>query len=234
MALVDEAIEASGGLARWGALKRFTLQLSIGGDLFSRGNSPVRFKEIVAQGCLRDPLVRLVGFAGSGQSGVYRPDFVTIEEPAGNVLRTWRHPQQAFLQHKNTFLDESQFMFVCGFSVWNYLTMPFILVHPGVSVEELSPWHEQGHRWRRLHATFPPLFASYPFEQTLYFDSSGLQQRADHKLFGVKVADYSWAHQEFCGLVIPTLRRSRALEADETKSASSSLIEVEIFDATFE
>lgn len=161
-------------------------------------------------------------------------DFGPSRHTAGNVLRTLRHPYQAFLRDKNALLDELHLMLTCGVSVWNYMTMPFVLAHPGVRVEELSPWHEQGRRWRRLHAIFPPLLASHPYEQTFYFDSAGLQQRTDHQLFGAKVADYSWAHQEFCGIVIPTLRRTRVLEADETEIARVSLIEVEIFDAAFE
>jgi hypothetical protein len=56
----------------------------------------------------------------------------------------------------------------------------------------------------------------------------------DHYLFGIKVADYSWAHQEFGGIVVPTLRRSLPLEADGTVVAKPSLIDVEIFDAAFE
>jgi hypothetical protein len=56
----------------------------------------------------------------------------------------------------------------------------------------------------------------------------------DHYLFGIKVADYSWAHQEFGGIVVPTLRRSLPLEADGTVIAKPSLIDVEIFDAAFE
>ena len=35
MALLDDVIDASGGLARWNSLNRFTLHLSVGGMLFS-------------------------------------------------------------------------------------------------------------------------------------------------------------------------------------------------------
>ena len=35
MTLLEEAIEASGGMARWNSVQRFTLQLSLGGAVFS-------------------------------------------------------------------------------------------------------------------------------------------------------------------------------------------------------
>jgi hypothetical protein len=235
MALLDEVIEASGGLSRWNALNRFTLQLSIDGNLLSRANPSVRFKEIAAGGCLRNPLIRLTGFTGFGQSGVYRPDFVTVEKPAGNVLRTFRDPHQAFLRHtEDAVLDELHLVFLFGFSVWSYLATPFILAHPGVGVEELPPWQEQGQTWRRLRATFPATFVTHCREQIFYFGSDGLQRRTDHSFFGTRVADYAGAHHEFCGIVVPTLRRSLILEADGTMLRKPSLVDMEIFDASFQ
>ena len=50
----------------------------------------------------------------------------------------------------------------------------------------------------------------------------------------MKVADYSWAHQTFCGIVVPTLRRSQVLKPDGIAVAKPALIDVEVFDASFE
>ena len=235
MTLLDEAIEASGGLRRWNELKRFTLQVSIDGDLLSRSNRAGQFKEIVAEGCIRKQFVRLCGFASPGECGVYRPDRVTIEDPDGNVLRTLHNPLMA-LQHYTgeTLVDDLHLVFLCGFSLWQCLMTPFILAQSGIKIEEVSPRDEQGELWRRLQAVFPPTFVTHPHKQTFYFDASGLQRRTDHDLFGTKVADYSWAHQEFSGIVIPTLRRSLTVKADETVAPKPSLIDVEIFDAAFD
>jgi hypothetical protein len=235
MALLDEAIEASGGLARWSELKRFTLQVSIDGELFSRANWSAEFKEIVAEGCIRDQQVRLSGFASHGGSGVYRTNRVTIEDPDGNVLRTWHDPHQAFQRPTSEISpDELLLIFLCGCSLWNYLATPFVLAQPGVRVEELAPWNEHGQLWRRLHAVFPPTFVTHSYDQTFYFDAEGLQRRTDHSLFGIKVADYSWAHQEFGGIVVPTLRRSLTIGSGEAVTAKAALVDVEIFDAAFE
>lgn len=219
---------------RWHALQQFTLQLSIDGALLSRMGQTGRFKEVVAEGSTRTQSVRFSGFADPGMTGLYQPDCVTIESAEGNVLRTWCDPLEAFReQTQQTAWDELSLVFFCGFSVWNYLTTPFLLTHPDVKTEELSPWHEHDQEWRRLRAIFPSDIMTHCREQTFYFDATGLQRRTDHDLLGVPVAHYSWAHQPFSGIVVPTLRRSSRLNPDGTAFAKPSLIDVEIFDAAF-
>jgi hypothetical protein len=85
-----------------------------------------------------------------------------------------------------------------------------------------------------LRALFPPTFVTHSSEQIFYFDDKGLQRRTDHDLLDTKIAQYSWAHQSFSSIVVPTLRRSLALGADGTVTAKLALLNVEIFDATFE
>jgi|SRR5271165_1354488 len=235
MALLDDAIEAGGGLARWKGLKQFALQLSIDGALFSRVGHSGRFKDVVAEGSTRHQSVRFSGFADPGVGGLYQPDRVTIESGEGNVLRTWHDPLKAFRDHvKPMAWDELYLIFFCGFSIWNYLTTPFLLAHPDVRIEELPPCNEHDQVWRRLRAAFPPGIVTHSREQTFYFDAAGLQRRTDHELLGTQVAHYSWAHQAFSGIVVPTLRRSLQLNPDGTVIAKPSLVDVEIFDAAFE
>ena len=235
MALLDDAIEASGGLARWSKLQRFTLHLSIAGTLLSRIGRGSQFKDLIAEGSTRTQSVRFTGFGGGEKCGSFQPDSVTIESLDGQVLRTRRNPSVAFPDHaKDPFTDDLHLVFFCGFSIWNYLTTPFLLSRPDVKVEELPPWHENAEVWRRLRAIFPPDIITHSPEQTFYFDDNGLQRRTDHGFLDAAVAHYSWAHQAFGGILVPTLRRSLTLEPDGTVMAKPSLIDVEIFDAAFE
>lgn len=235
MTLLDEVIEAGGGMRRWESLKRFTLQLSINGALLSRMGHGGRFKDVVAEGSTKKQSIRFSGFADPGQCGLYQPDRVTIEGPEGNVLRSWSNPHQTLLEQSKTMpWDELHLVFFCGFSVWNDLMTPFLLAHPDVKVEELPPAEEHGQLWRRLLAFFPTGLVTHSPKQTFYFDTLGLQRRTDHDLLGARVAQYSWAHQEFSGIVLPTLRRSLALAPDGTVITKPSLMDVEIFDAVFE
>ena len=235
MALLDDVIDASGGLARWNSLSRFTLHLSVAGTLFSSTGHASEFKDVTAEGSTRTQSVRFTGITGGEHSGSFQPDAITIESLEGEILRTWRNPSLAFTETGSpTLADELHLVFFCGVAIWNYLTNPFLLAHPDVVVEELPPWQENNESWRRLRAQFPPGLITLAPEQIFYFDENALQRRTDHDLFGMKVAHYSWAHDSFGGIVVPTLRRAQTLRADGTVVAKPVLMDVEIFDAVFE
>lgn len=235
MALLDDVIDASGGMARWNSLNRFTLHLSVGGTLFSSAGHAREFKDVTAEGSTRTQSVRFTGITGGEHSGSFQPDAITIESLDGEVLRFWPNPGLAFSEVDPPALaDELHLVFFCGVAIWSYLTIPFLLAHPDVVIEELSPWQENAETWRRLRARFPAHLMTLASEQIFYFDESALQRRADHDLFGMKVAHSSWAHDSFGGIVVPTLRRAQTLRPDGTVIAKPVLMDVEIFDAVFE
>ncbi|MCK1289734.1 hypothetical protein [Bradyrhizobium sp. 30] len=235
MALLDDVIDASGGMARWNSLSRFTLHLSVAGTLFSSTGHASEFKDVTAEGSTRTQSVRFTGITGGEHSGSFQPDAITIESLEGEILRTWRNPSLAFTEAGSPALaGELHLVFFCGVAIWNYLTNPFLLAHPDVLVEELPPWQENNESWRRLRAQFPPSLITLAPGQIFYFDENALQRRTDHDLFGMKVAHYSWAHDSFGGIVVPTLRRAQTLRPDGTVVAKPVLMDVEIFDAVFE
>jgi hypothetical protein len=233
MALLDDTIEASGGLARWSHLSRFTLHISIGGTLFARAGHGSDFKDVIAEGSTCRQSVRFTGVSGGEKCGSFQPDAITVESLDGQILRTWPNPSLADIG-KDTLADDLHLVFFCGVSIWNYLTTPFLLTRPDVEVEELPPWQEHSELWRRLRARFPPDILSHSAEQVFYFDEKSLQRRTDHDLLGSKVAHYSRAHQTFNGIVVPTLRRSLTLQPDGTAAPRPVLLDVEIFDALLE
>jgi hypothetical protein len=235
MALLDDAIDACGSLARWNSLSRFTLHLSVGGALFGDAGHAREFKDVTAEGSTRTQSVRFTGITGGERSGAFAPDAITIENLDGQVLRTWRNPSLAFPSNgAHVLADELHLVFFCGVQIWNYLTTPFLLARPDVVVEELPPWQENNETWRRLRAQLPASLINLTSEQVFYFDGNALQRRTDHNLLGARVAHYSWAHDTFSGIVVPTLRRTLTQRPDGTVIAKPVLIDVEIFDAVFE
>jgi len=235
MALLEDVIDASGGMTRWNSLSRFTLHLSIGGTLFADAGHAREFKDVTAEGSTRTQSLRFTGITGGERSGCFQPDAITIEKLDGEVLQTWSNPVSAFAEAGPPPLaDELHLVFFCGVAIWSYLTIPFLLAHPDVVTEELPPWQQGTETWRRLRAQFPPHLITLASEQIFYFDGSALQRRTDHELFGMKVADASWAHDNFGGILVPTLRRIQAMQPDGTVIAKPVLMDVEIFDAVFE
>ncbi|SCB46649.1 hypothetical protein GA0061099_100910 [Bradyrhizobium yuanmingense] len=235
MSLLDDVLSASGGLARWNSLSRFTLHLSISGKLFDGVGRAGEFKDVTAEGATRTQSIRFMGITGGKYSGSFQPDAITVETLHGEVLRTWRNPSPAFPDSDSAVLaDELQLVFFCGVAIWNYVVGPFLLARPDVVVEELPPWEERKESWRRLRARIPPSVITLAPEQVFYFDADGLLRRTDHDLFGMKVVQYSWAHGSFGGLIAPTLRRVHMLQPDGSVVAKPVLMDIEIFDAFFE
>jgi hypothetical protein len=238
MGLLEDALNAAGGLDRWRGLRRFTVHLSIKGDLLARNGKAGLLYEVVAEGCTQAQSLRLTGFIAPNKRGTYRPDRVAIENFDGGLLQERNNPRAAFLNRAGrASWDDLDFTYFFGFSLWNYLTAPFLLVLPDVATEELPIWREQGETWRRLKVIMPPSIATHSPEQTFYFDGSGLLRRMDYYAIdadGVQIAHYSSAHQRFSGIVVATLRRSMKLRPDGSVIEKPSSVDIEIFDASFE
>jgi hypothetical protein len=239
MTLLEDALDASGGMDRWHQIERFTVHLSMDGALLARKGKAGLLKNLVAEGCTRTQSLRLTGFTAPDKCCVYRPDQVTIEGLDGDVLQARSNPGAAFLGHTDhTPWDDLHLAYFCGFSIWNYLTTPFLLAHPDIKLEELPSREEGGEAWRRLRAVFPALIATHSPEQIFYFDHEGLQRRLDYCTDGDRgdahIAHYSTAHQEFSGIVVPTLHRSLKFGPDGTVIHRPASVDIEIFDASFE
>lgn len=101
MPLIDDAIEASGGLGRWRKFRRFTVHMSIDGTLLTRNFKAGLLKDIVVIGSTRRQFAEIIGFTAPDRRGVYQPDRVTVEDSAGARLGERINPKIAFEGHGN-------------------------------------------------------------------------------------------------------------------------------------
>ena len=183
MALLDDAISASGGLEQWRRFRRFTFHVSIQGSLLAGSGAATHLKDAVVEGCIQTQWVRLTCFSGTDKCAVYRPDQVSIESIDGTLLELRNDPRAALLSHGDpSSWDDLDIAYVCGLSIWNFVASPFLLTHPGIQVQELSPWHERNETWGRLRAVFPDDIVTLSREQIFYFDAAGLLRRTDHEM----------------------------------------------------
>jgi hypothetical protein len=238
MALLDDVVSASGGLEQWRRFRRFTFHVSIQGSLLAHSSAATHLKDAVVEGCTQTQWVRLTSFSGTDKCAVYRPGQVSIESLDGTLLEVRNDPHAVLLSHGGPLSwDELDVAYICGLSIWNFVATPFLLTQSGVQVEELPPWHERDESWGRLRAVFPDDIATLSREQIFYFDAAGLQRRTDHQMpgaAGAKIVHYSWAHQAFSDILIPTLRQSSLLQPDGSVVTKPAFIDLEIFDASFE
>lgn len=238
MTLLDQVLDANGGLKRWRELRRFTVRMSIDGALFARKGKSGALANVLVEGHTGEQFLSFTGFTGPSKRGVYRPKRVTVETLGGIEIEARDAPRTAFAGHTDaTPWDDLHLLYFAGYANWNYLTMPFLLTFPGVETEELGPWEQDGETWSRLKVEFPPYIATHSPQQTFYFDEEGLQRRMDYRALaagGARVAHYSWEHKDFSGICVPTLRRALRLQPDGTASGGPASVNIEIFDATFE
>ena len=237
MTLLEDALRASGGLDLRRQMSRYTAHMSVKGVLCSRKYASAQLKDLVAEGSTDQQSLEINGFCGVDRRAAYRPDWVALEGQDGQLLKERTgSPQELRESLKSSTWDELQLAYYLGYSIWNYIGLPFVLAEPDVMTEELEPGSMLFDSWRRLKVRFPPRVVTHSTEQTFYFDRDGLLRRIDYasELEDARIAQVFSGHQRFSGFLIPTLGGSLRLAPDGVSPAKPSLVEVEIFDVVFE
>jgi hypothetical protein len=205
---LDHAIAAHGGWDHWQQQSKLTASASVGGVLWAvKGKDGIVDNLVAEVDCHEQHVV----FISPELRSIYTPSRTAIETNDGKILESRDNPRAAFKGHvEETKWDNLHLIYFSGYAMWTYLTSPFLLKLPNVRTEEIEPWDEQGHVWRRLKATFPPEIATHSTEQVFYFDKEGLLRRQDYSvdvLGGAPSANYASEYKKFSGLVFPTRRR---------------------------
>ena len=238
MTLLADALHAGGGLDLWRQMRRFTVHISIGGALCARKCRTAQLKDMVAEGGTQQQALEITGFTANDRRALYRPQWVALEGLDGQRLHERYATPATFRGYmKLTAWDDLQLAHYCGYLIWNYLAVPFILADSDVLTEELEPGGVQDEIWRRLKVEFPPRVVTHSAKQTFYFDNEGLLRRVDYPAIDddqMQTAQVFWEHQRFSGILVPTLCRISKVGAGGLLVAESPLVDIEIFDAVFE
>jgi hypothetical protein len=132
--------------------------------------------------------------------------------------------------------DELQLAHYCGYLIWNYMAVPFILADPVFETMELCRTVAPGESLRRLQVVFPARVVTHTPIQTFHFDREGLLRRLDYRAphaDRVPITQVYSGHQRFSGILVPTLCRLSAFGADAVPAGKPALLDVEIFDVNF-
>jgi hypothetical protein len=232
-ALLNKAIEAHGGLRRWQSIKEIVVQIRCGGAALPLRFKFGTFKSYEAHISTTQPRIIFSPFAGNGKRGVFLGDTVRIETDNGQVLAERTDAKAAFsdLRHK-FYWDNLDALYFGGYAIWNYFSIPFILLHEGFEIQEIDPWKENDQTWRRLKVFFPPDIPTHCREQVFYFNSEGLLMRLDYtaEVFGgwAKAAHYCWGHKNFSGLIIPTSRQVLPRKSNGRPRSFPTLVWIEV------
>ena len=234
MTLLDSALKACGGLERWKRFERFEVHVSIGGSYLASKVDATNLKEIVVSGNTRFQAAEVVGMLDRSRRGLCRMNWVGIENHSGTIAAQQSVAPEDFAKlGSKARWTELDVVYYCGISVWNFINCPFFLTENGFKTGEIAPLDTDGELCRRLQFTFPNRIATEACEQILYFDSGNQHRRTDYlrsDLTANSVAHFLSAHQDFSGIVIPTLRRSRFVDREGFIMQEVIPFDIEIFD----
>jgi hypothetical protein len=181
--LKQQVLEAHGGLERFRRFSFLTARLYQFGILWDLKGKPDRLTRANVRLNLQRQEVSHWPFHPTQNRSRFTPDEVRIEMPDGDVVESLSRPRASFAGFAmETHWSDPQLAYFAGYTMWTYLTSPFILAQPGVAAEEIAPWSEGGETWRRLRVTFPASIATHSREQIFYIDADGLIRRHDYEV----------------------------------------------------
>ena len=158
--VLNEVLDAHGGLDNWRRFTRVRATIVTGGGLWAikgQPQDPLPRRMTVA---LDHEWASLRPFGADDQRTAFTPERVAIEKLDGQVVSERLNPRESFGGHEfATPWDPLQRAYFNGYALWTYLTSPFLLALPGMSVRELEPVVDNGEELTGFQVEFGPGFA---------------------------------------------------------------------------
>jgi len=220
--LLDEVIDAHGGLHLWKAVGALRATVSLGGPFWDVRAVPADMRtNVTVDVQMQEQLVSLNQWTDAEHRFVLRTDPEIATMTAGDFVEpeVRREPRASFPAESDARWDRMQANYFVGYALWNYLTTPYLLTYPGVQTIEMEPWREGEALWRRLLVHFPPGIATHGPRQVFYFDSTGLLRRLDYDVevsASGPAAHYVDDYVDVDGLKFPTRRLVYPRRPDHT------------------
>jgi hypothetical protein len=241
-ALLDEVLDAHGGLERWRKARTVHARVRTGGLLIRTRVPGNRFADYRITVHVQRPRTVFDPFPRDGQLGVFEHGAARIESHDGEVLDSRADARAAFFGRsglrRNIRWDPLDSVYFAGYAMWNYLTFPHLLTREGVEVSDGDPWPEGGETWRRLDASFPPHIDTHSSRQTFYVDASGRLRRHDYvaEVIGrwARAAHECADHVEAGGLLFSTRRWVRPLGPGNNPMPFPTLVSLQLTDLRVE
>ena len=178
---LNSIVEAHGGLERWWGVRSVDIDFNFSGAVLELKGRPghLRLSVSIDLQARRSVFQRLG--PDPDQRWIFTSDRVWIERRDGSSVEERPHPRAAFAGHAlDTRWDDLHLTYFIGYAIWNYLSVPFLLLEPGFEVREGGEHQEDGETWRVLDVTFPDGVPAHTKEQRFYFGPDLLLRRLDY------------------------------------------------------
>jgi hypothetical protein len=229
--LLQLAVDAHGGLARWNELKTVRASVSVTGVIWQVKGKPDVLKDVSIEAELHKERLT-THFNGQGLCTFFEPNRITVQTEGGRLVDSRDDPRSAFRGHtRETPWNDMHVAYFSSYALWNYLTIPFLYTYPGFVTEELAPWQENGEQWRLLKVIIPDSIASHSREQVAYFGPDGLLRRHEYTvdvMGGASGLNYAADYCNVDGIVVPMKRKVYASDANKQKIPDPVLVAIDI------
>jgi hypothetical protein len=236
--LIDFAIQAAGGLERFRSFRSVSAQLHHTGVIWKlkQRDGVLTDSRVTVQ--LHEQRVSHSPFSPTTDRSIYTPSRVEIRRVDGSLVEALDDPRASFEGYEmETPWSNPQLAYFAGYTMWTYLTSPFLLRHSGVQAQEIEPWIIDGLPWRRLRVEFAPEIATHSAIQTFYFDADGLLRRHDYEVDiqgRNAAARYLSDYVEVQGIRMPTRFRIYPRTPANLALAEPLIVGVDLSDFHFE
>jgi hypothetical protein len=233
--IIEQVIEAHGGVDRWKNLEAIEALLSARGFLFKAKHRPV-LNRIRVRAPAHEPKFIFYDCPQTGQnSELLGDEEVRIIGADNQVVTSRRQPRVAIRSlRRQIYWDALDFAYFGGYATWNYLVTPFLFLKDGFHIEKLEPLPQMPEFPLRLQVGFPEGLPTHCKKQIFYFDRDYLLRRLDYTAEVVN----RWAHaahicenyQDFNGFKIPTKRRVLPLPFGNKPLSGPVIVAIDIHD----
>jgi hypothetical protein len=235
--LLEDVLEAHGGLTRWKQLQRVDATIVSGGGFFALKGIVQDADPRRITASLHEERLSLRPYGAADQRSVFTPDRVAVEKLDGTILAERFAPKDSFAGHQmHTPWDPLHRAYFNGEALWTYLSLPFLLALDGVTVEEIEPWQEEHERWRVLRARFPGSIETHSQVQDFFFDDAFMLRRHDYQVNiagGFPAAQLTCGHMRFDGIVLPTKRRAYTRGPDRRPVRDMLMVWIDLSEIDF-
>jgi len=230
MKLLNDIIEAHGGINRWNQFSKIEAEIVSGGNLFEMKGVPQDDTPRQMSVWLHEQKASVYPFGGPNQRSNFSSQRVAIETLDGKVIAERLGFNEIHDHLKSPQwdpLDRAQFN---GYALWMYLTTPFFMLLPGMEVSEIDPLQEGDEIWNGLSVTFPPQIATHSKTQQFYFGKDNLIRRHDYHVDAgdFYAAQYISGLKEVQGIIVASKRRAYKKDAEGNPLPDEVMVKIDL------
>lgn len=176
---LDNVLRAHGGRERWRSVSTIEASLDCGGFALLSRFQPSALRRLRARVSPHARAVELRDFTQAGWTGRWSPGRVALHDASDRLVDERSASRRQFVEHADRVTwDTLDVLYFAGYALWNYLSFPFLLEQPGVTVS--MPGSGVPGSGRRLLADFGDGFPTHSSRQLFHFDDDWRLIRHDY------------------------------------------------------